>query len=530
LIDTFGAHRMERPRRRAYRPRLESLDVRCLPSGLTPSQVSGAYGLNAVNFQVNNQTTRGDGTGQTIAIVDAYHDPNLASDLATFDQTYGLPAAQVSQVYASGTPTDSGWSGEEALDVEWAHAMAPNAKIVVVEARSSSLTDLMSAVDTARNTAGVSVVSMSWGTGEFAGETAYDSHFTTPSGHTPITFVASTGDSGAGAGAQWPAVSPNVVAVGGTSLNLNASGGYGGESAWSGGGGGVSALETRPSYQAGVASGSTRSTPDVAAVADPNTGLSVYSGGTWMVVGGTSASAPIWAGILAVADQGRALAGRSTLDGATQTLPAIYSAPAGAFHDVTAGSNGYGAGVGYDLATGRGTPNGPALIAYLSGTTVTGAGATTTGTTTSGTTTTTTTGTGTTGTGTTTTTTGTGTTGTGTTGTGTTGTGTAGTGTTGHGWHGAGWGWGWGWWSRYFDSPSSWEVVPIGSGGWLAFNFDAATDTLTIVVGEGDGTSAATSTTAPGAVVALDIGADSTGLLTSSTSHHALDAAILALY
>ena len=158
--------------------------------------MSQAYGFNSAS--------NANGAGQTIAVVVAYHDPNLASDLATFDQANNLPGqstAQVSsflsQVDQAGTQTNNGWAGEEALDVEWAHAMAPAAHIVVVEANSTSLGDLVNAVDTAKTIPGVSVVSMSWGTSEFAGETVLDSTFTTPAGHTPITFVAASGDSGA---------------------------------------------------------------------------------------------------------------------------------------------------------------------------------------------------------------------------------------------------------------------------------------------------------------------------------------------
>src|SRR5262245_22198006 len=151
-------------RRRSLRPRVDRLDHRWLPSaspfgGLTPAQIDQAYGLNSV-AAVN-------GSGQTIAIVDAFHDPNLASDLATFDQAYNLPgqtasqvASLLTQVNMAGSQTNDGWAGEEALDVEWAHAAAPGAKIVVVEAKSDSLPDLMAAVNTARNLPGVSVVSM----------------------------------------------------------------------------------------------------------------------------------------------------------------------------------------------------------------------------------------------------------------------------------------------------------------------------------------------------------------------------------
>jgi hypothetical protein len=161
-----------------------------------------------------------------------------------------------------------------------------------------------------------------------------------------------------------------VVAVGGTSLRVDASGRYLGESAWSQGGGATSQYEARPSYQSATGLG-VRSVPDVSALADPSTGVEVYatsptSGrGSWQVAGGTSLAAPIWAGLIAVANQGRALLGLGTLDGPSQTLPALYAAPSESFHDVAAGSNGYAASPGFDVPTGRGTPNGALVVRDL---------------------------------------------------------------------------------------------------------------------------------------------------------------------
>ena len=160
------------------------------------------------------------GAGQTIAIVDAYDDPTIATDLQTFDAQFGLPNPTFTKVNQTGgtqyPPTDPNWVIEIALDVEWAHAMAPGANILLVEANSDQLSDLLTAVNYASSQPGVSVVSMSWGCSEFAQETQLDSYFTTPAGHQGVTFVAATGDNAAPA--SWPATSPNVVAVGGTSL------------------------------------------------------------------------------------------------------------------------------------------------------------------------------------------------------------------------------------------------------------------------------------------------------------------------
>jgi hypothetical protein len=351
---------MSRQRRRAHGPSFDRLDDRCLLSGLTPQQVTQAYGLNALTFNSNGQAVSGNGSGQTIAVVVAYHDPNLASDLATFDRTYGLPDPTLAQVDQAGNATNDGWAGEETLDVEWAHAIAPGAKIVVVEARSDSFQDMMVAVNTARSLPGVSVVSMSWGMSESPSQTAYDGLFTTPTGHTGVTFVAASGDGGTASGAEWPSSSPNVVAVGGTSLFVTANGTYAGESAWGLSGGGYSRIESEPGYQFGVQSSGVRTAPDVAFDANPYTGVSVYETtpstgqGAWQVYGGTSLGAPAWAGIVAIVDQGRAVSGLGTLDGATQTLPALYALPASAFHQT-----------GSLTTTGLGTPNGAALVSDL---------------------------------------------------------------------------------------------------------------------------------------------------------------------
>ncbi len=344
--------------------------------GLTPTAIRQAYGINQVLFGA----IAGTGAGQTIAIVDAYDDPNIAADLHAFDVQFGLADPTFTKIGQTGSTTvlpgaaaKNSWGLEIALDVEWAHAIAPGANILLVEANSNSYSDLLTAVDTARRYAGVSVVSMSWGGGEFSGETSIDSYFTTTAGHQGVTFLASSGDGGAGV--ENPAASPNVVAVGGTTLTLSG-GNYSSESAWSGAGGGLSAYESQPTYQHGIVTQSTtqRGVPDVAFDANPSSGVAVYdsydaSTAPWFQVGGTSLSAPAWAGIIAIADQGRVLSGQGTLDGATGTLPKLYALPSSDFHDITTGSNGYAAGVGYDLVTGRGTPIANLLIPDLVGVT-----------------------------------------------------------------------------------------------------------------------------------------------------------------
>jgi hypothetical protein len=348
--------------------------------GFTPAQIEQAYGISGITF--NNGTVKGDGSGTTIAIIDAYDDPTIVNDVHQFDQAVGLGDPTLTKVNESGGSSlpsgNTGWAEETSLDVEWAHAIAPGASILLVEANSASYSDLFTAVAYAAKQSHVVAVSMSWGGSEFSGETAYDSSLKTPAGHAGVTFVASSGDSGAPA--SYPATSPNVLAVGGTSLSLTSTNSILTESAWSGSGGGISSVESQPTYQKGVVTQSStkRTNPDVAYDANPNTGFPAYDSysfptAPWQEFGGTSDAAPQWAAILAIADQGRALAGLGSLDGATQTLPKIYSVSSADFHDTASGSSTgsphYSATAGYDLVTGRGTPVANNLVADLVGVT-----------------------------------------------------------------------------------------------------------------------------------------------------------------
>ncbi|HEV8062152.1 MAG TPA: MBG domain-containing protein, partial [Gemmataceae bacterium] len=364
----------------------------------SPAQIRAAYGISNLSL---------DGTGQTIAIVDAYADPQIYQALDAFDNQFGLTASGPTlyqQYGAAGSflnvlnqngqatslpatdPVGSGtdnWEVEEALDVEWIHAIAPGARIILVEANSQSLSDLMAGVATAAGQPGVSVVSMSWGFPEGqavfqSDEATYDSYFTTPG----VTFVASTGDYGT-ADPEYPAFSPNVLAVGGTSLNLNADNSYNSQSGWGSydsgvgafiaSGGGLSQYESEPAYQLGVQSTGSRSTPDVSFVADPNTGAWIADpynldpSNPFEVVGGTSLSAPAWAGLIALVDQGRAGAGELPLNSPSPTdaQQALYSLPQADYHVISSGYNGYTAGPGYNLVTGLGSPAGNLLVPDL---------------------------------------------------------------------------------------------------------------------------------------------------------------------
>jgi subtilase family serine protease len=366
----FGRRKSSGGGSKAFRyclPRVEELEARIVPSIFTPAQIRHAYGFDQITF--GRQRLPGDGAGQTIAIVEAYHDPSIAADLRYFDRIFGLPDppkfTQVNQNGGAFFPgVDSLWALETALDVEWAHAIAPRANILLVEAHTGTLGDLLTAVNYARYQSGVVGVAMSWGSSEFWWESSFDGYFTTPAGHVGgsglrggISFVASSGDTGAGT--CYPAVSPNVLAVGGTSLRIGPWNNSLGESAWSSSGGGISLFEPKPSYQRGLTPGGKRTSPDVAFNSDPDTGYYVYDTvpyagyAGWFQEGGTSVAAPIWAALIAIADQGRGLNGIGSLANAPA---AIYSLPATDFHDITAGSNGYYAAPGYDLVTGRGTP------------------------------------------------------------------------------------------------------------------------------------------------------------------------------
>lgn len=339
------------------------------PVGYKPQQIRHAYGVDLLP---------NGGAGQVIGIVDAYGSPTVQNDLNVFCDTFGLPRTTVQIVYAPSKAkrTDAGWALETSLDVQWAHALAPNAKIVLAVAPSASISDLLAAVDAAVN-AGATVVSMSWGGSEFSTETSstYESHFQKPK----VTFFASSGDNGSVN--SWPATSPSVVSVGGTSLYVDAAGNLTApETGWSGSGGGFSTYFLRPAYQNGWHSSSKRAFPDVSLVADPNTGVAVYDSTAlngqkgWFRVGGTSASAPMWAALVSLANERRQAVPKPTLSGANPALYGLAGSIDGTgnslygyyFFDVSAGNNGgFSATPRYDEVTGLGTPNALNLVPAL---------------------------------------------------------------------------------------------------------------------------------------------------------------------
>lgn len=335
------------------------------PSGYSPTQVRHAYTFDQITAQ---------GAGQTVAIVDAYGSPTIQNDLSVFSSQYGLSysSSTLTVAYATSKPTrtDAGWALETSLDVEWVHAIAPSARILLVVARTASLSDLFAAIDYANNyvdpTTGrhVGEVSMSWGGQEFSSEASFDTHFTT----TGVSYFASSGDSGSGV--LYPAASPRVVGVGGTSLQLDRFGNVLSETAWSGSGGGKSSYESEPAYQTEWQTSGRREVPDVSYDADPSTGVPVYDTTSyqgqkgWFQVGGTSAGSPQWAALMALVNCQRASA-------LTQTDGDLYQLGSPGFQttnyrDIVSGSNGgFNAATGYDMVTGLGSPLSAHLVSGL---------------------------------------------------------------------------------------------------------------------------------------------------------------------
>ena len=313
------------------------------PGGMSPEKIKNAYHLPL------------SGGSGTIVIVGAYDDATIESDLAAFSSAFNLPECTSKNgcfekhVMSSKIKSDAGWNMETSLDVEWAHAIAPNAKILLVEASTPSGINLVKAVDYAANRKDATAITMSWGGGEFPEEVSLDSHFESVSG---APFFASSGDNGTGA--SWPASSPKVIGVGGTHVEL-AKNGTVQETAWAGSGGGVSAYEKQPAFQKDFSipkAGGMRAIPDVSYDADPASGFPVYRKGAWHIVGGTSAGAPQWAAIAAL--------------GSGVSLQKLYEDKASAkandyFRDITSGTNGdcvyfCTAHKKYDYVTGLGSP------------------------------------------------------------------------------------------------------------------------------------------------------------------------------
>jgi kumamolisin len=338
------------------------------PSGHyeTPESLACVYGLSphVVGCNTSNNPQPVHGGSRSIAIIDAFDYPAASSDLATFSSFFHLPAANVQVVYASGTKpgqdSTGGWESEAALDLQMAHAMAPNAKLYLVEAASDSLTDLIAAVDvasrlvSANNSAGE--VSMSWGSSEFSDEENMDTHFETKG----IVYFASTGDT---PGTEFPSVAQHVMAAGGTTIARDGSGSYTGQTTWDQGGGGLSAYVGPIGGQSKLTvPHNRRAVPDLSFDANPNSPVwfydSIPSGGDsgWQLAGGTSVSAPALAGFINSSGKfyGSAWWEQNEIYG--------YLGNSSAFIDITSGKCGpngsYSAAKLYDYCTGVGAPIG----------------------------------------------------------------------------------------------------------------------------------------------------------------------------
>jgi kumamolisin len=368
----------------------------------TPASIGCVYNVGPTYAGCNpgtGGTNHPSGGWGAIALVDAYDDPNAASDLAFFDSFFGLPTATFTKVYATSsfgtlngltascsvTPPSgtTGWDIEESLDIEWAHVMAPSAQIILVEACSSGLSDLVFAEEVAGKeveAAGGGDISNSWGTGDFSGENTWDKYFYSYY-FTHLSYFASAGDTGAEI--FYPSASPWVVSAGGTVINRNSSGNYSSESCWPDSGGGFSAYEkwqNPPTISNGLGPWADfqyivyggapfaypfRSTPDIAFDAgSPVLIYDTYEGGQWYTVTGTSVSSPSLAGIVNASNLrlGQTLPGGGYYK--TRENDLLYAGYEdhlnypNYFYDVTTGSNGHAAGPNYDQCTGIGTPRG----------------------------------------------------------------------------------------------------------------------------------------------------------------------------
>ena len=356
------------------------------PKGILPVQFKAAYGFNRIPNL---------GQGQTIAIIDPYIDTHIEADLEYYLNYFHLEGCNLRQVpVGNPLPGAHGWDLEISLDVEQACALAPQATVILMEANSDSLADLLAAVQVATSAPyNATVVSMSWGYPEFQGELELDSYFCNISNaNGAVTFVAASGDSGHQQVPFYPAASPCVIAVGGTTLVLSTAlplanplaFDYGNETTWNDSTGGISVFENGTSWQDGIFAGcgseGMRCIPDISSHSNPNPGVPVYDTygyGGWVQVGGTSIASPDWAAFFTLVNSMRAEADppKGTLSQAVQDLYAIYNSSAYLtdFHDITQGSNNGNCGAqctpgpGYDLITGIGSYQANALATDLVG-------------------------------------------------------------------------------------------------------------------------------------------------------------------
>ncbi|MES2217118.1 MAG: S53 family peptidase [Pseudomonadota bacterium] len=367
----------------------------------TPASIACIYSLTipVAGCPINGTSANPVGGSGAIAVVEALDNASAQNDLNVFSSQFGLPLNNITVIYTPAAPSSfplaSGCNNllpvsltaprncqldatpnndpcdEHVADIEWAHAMAPNAQIIMVEAPSDNIFDKMYAVcyaaQAVKNQGGHGIVSMSWSVPEFLGETGYDLYFQGP---TSVIYVGSSGDKSAPA--NYPSSSPFVISAGGTSIQRNALGNFQSEAAWStnpnvaagnknGGSGGPSIYEARPTYQNAIMKivGTARGTPDISFDADPSTGVCVYSSlhtpkPGWFTDGGTSLAAPGLSGIINTANHQAS----STVDELTYIYQNAIKNYHANWHDILQGNNGFPAMTGYDFITGLGSPNG----------------------------------------------------------------------------------------------------------------------------------------------------------------------------
>ena len=339
-------------------------------SGYTPLQIRTAYNIPTYTARTNKRCT--------VTIIIAFTYPKLQEDFNTFCVKFRLPYQKLN-IITLGSIQNEGWALEECLDVQMAYLANPNAQITVIEAASNSYTDLNNAIKYANNLPTTQIISMSWGSNEYFGQNSNDIYFS----NTKICYCASSGDTNY---VSYPASSPNVLAIGGSTLILDNNSNRKTETTWNYAGCGRSLYTRIPSYQSGCKNitGQNRIIPDISCIANPDYGVIIYYKGQYYRVGGTSVSAPLMAGILSIANQMRFDSGKGALTSvATSTNNMIQkyiyknlyntsftnnasSLYKNNFYDITIGTDGiFNATTNYDFATGLGAPKCVSLLNVL---------------------------------------------------------------------------------------------------------------------------------------------------------------------
>jgi subtilase family serine protease len=349
---------------------VDNLDVtEKIFEGYTPSQIVSAYNIPTY-IKKSNKTA-------TVTIIIAYTYPDLQKDFDTFCIKFNLPQQKLN-IITLGTLQDAGWASEECLDVQMVHVANPYADITVIEAKSNSYNDMNYAVDYANKLPETQIISMSWGSEEFNAQRSNDKYFS----NNKICYCASSGDENF---VCYPSSSPNVISVGGTTLILNNLNTRESEKTWPSAGSGISKYSAIPNYQSGCKniSGTKRLIPDISCIANPNYGVQICYNNSYYIFGGTSVSAPLFAGMLSIVNQKRIDSNLTTLTSVSTAKKNLFQKYiykdlynqsfknksylyTNNFYDITIGKDGnYNATKYYDKATGLGVPICSSLINTL---------------------------------------------------------------------------------------------------------------------------------------------------------------------